>query len=132
MNLCASACREMWIMCAPCGSATCSCALLTTRRLSAAPVLCYYTHSRVHRALCLQANFIRYRDFTVVYRRYASLFFMMGVDNGQVRSNRMSYSACNVPPPEHVRSAQRVPQTQAWMPVCMSAHISCWLTSVPA
>lgn len=36
----------------------------------------------MHRAL--QANFIRYGGFTVVYRRYASLFFIVGIDNGQV------------------------------------------------
>jgi Clathrin adaptor complex small chain len=36
----------------------------------------------------LQANFIQYRGFTVVYRRYASLFFMVGIDNNQVRKLR--------------------------------------------
>ena len=35
--------------------------------------------------IVLQANFIQYRGFTVVYRRYASLFFMVGIDNSQVR-----------------------------------------------
>jgi hypothetical protein len=32
----------------------------------------------------IQANFIQYQGFTVVYRRYASLFFMVGIDNNQV------------------------------------------------
>ena len=42
----------------------------------------------------MQANFIRYGGFTVVYRRYASLFFIVGIDNGQVRCLLVACSAC--------------------------------------
>ena len=37
----------------------------------------------------VQATFIPYRGFTVVYRRYASLFFMVGIDNSQVRATAL-------------------------------------------
>lgn len=32
----------------------------------------------------LQANFIQHEGYTIVYRRYASLFFMVGIDDTQV------------------------------------------------
>lgn len=35
-----------------------------------------------HRAL--QANFIQHQGYTIVYRRYASLFFIVGIDQSQV------------------------------------------------
>jgi Clathrin adaptor complex small chain len=34
--------------------------------------------------LRMQANFIQYHGYTIVYRRYASLFFIVGIDKHQV------------------------------------------------
>ena len=44
-----------------------------------------------HRGLCasdnaLQCSFLEYRNYKCIYRRYASLFFIVGVDHQQVRS----------------------------------------------
>lgn len=35
--------------------------------------------------LIVQANFIQHQGYTIVYRRYASLFFIVGIDKSQVR-----------------------------------------------
>jgi hypothetical protein len=43
-----------------------------------------FTSATPEKATQVQANFIQYQGLTVVYRRYASLFFMVGIDNGQV------------------------------------------------
>ena len=36
----------------------------------------------------LQCAFLEYRDYKLVYRRYASLFFIVGVDDEEVRPAR--------------------------------------------
>lgn len=33
----------------------------------------------------MQCSFVEHRNYKVVYRRYASLFFLVGVDNDEVR-----------------------------------------------
>jgi hypothetical protein len=35
----------------------------------------------------MQANFIQHQGYTIVYRRYASLFFIVGIDSSQVCSS---------------------------------------------
>lgn len=37
------------------------------------------------RSLCAQCSFVEHRNFKIVYRRYASLFFLVGVDAEEVR-----------------------------------------------
>lgn len=32
----------------------------------------------------VQCSFIEHRNYKVIYRRYASLFFLVGIDNGEV------------------------------------------------
>ena len=32
----------------------------------------------------MQCSFVEHRNYKVVYRRYASLFFLVGVDNDEV------------------------------------------------
>jgi AP-4 complex subunit sigma-1 len=34
--------------------------------------------------LLTQCSFVEHRNYKVVYRRYASLFFLVGVDNDEV------------------------------------------------
>ena len=35
--------------------------------------------------LSVQCSFIEHRNYKVIYRRYASLFFLVGIDNDEVR-----------------------------------------------
>ena len=35
--------------------------------------------------ILFQCSFFEYKTIKIVYRRYASLFFIMGIDNGEVR-----------------------------------------------
>lgn len=37
-----------------------------------------------HQSLPLQCSFIEHRNYKVIYRRYASLFFLVGVDGEEV------------------------------------------------
>lgn len=39
--------------------------------------------------LCAQCSFVEHRSFKVIYRRYASLFFLVGVDGDEVGSPRV-------------------------------------------
>ena len=32
----------------------------------------------------VQCSFVEHRNYKVIYRRYASLFFLVGIDNGEV------------------------------------------------
>lgn len=48
-------------------------------------------HGAVHatftkKFLILQCSFVEHRNYKVIYRRYASLFFLVGVDGDEVRS----------------------------------------------
>ncbi len=36
------------------------------------------------RKLVLQCSFVEHRNYKVIYRRYASLFFLVGIDNDEV------------------------------------------------
>lgn len=44
--------------------------------------------------MTLQANFIQHEGYTIVYRRYASLFFMVGIDDTQVGAACFCHRAC--------------------------------------
>lgn len=44
-----------------------------------------------------QCSFFDHREYKVVYRRYASLFFMVGVDDEEVRPIAWMIQACTVP-----------------------------------
>ncbi len=45
-----------------------------------------HTSSRAHhlRKLFVQCSFVEHRNYKVIYRRYASLFFLVGIDNDEV------------------------------------------------
>ncbi len=36
------------------------------------------------RKLVVQCSFVKHRNYKVIYRRYASLFFLVGIDNDEV------------------------------------------------
>ena len=67
-----------------------------------------YTHTShipLHCALLstsVQCSFMEYREYKVVYRRYASLFFIVGTDQeGEVRTDTMTFQERGLrePPP---------------------------------
>ena len=45
-------------------------------------------------AVDVQANFIQHNGYTIVYRRYASLFFIVGIDSSQVCTTTGGGSCC--------------------------------------
>lgn len=38
--------------------------------------------------LFVQCSFVEHRNYKVIYRRYASLFFLVGIDNDEVSAHR--------------------------------------------
>ncbi|KAL9274583.1 AP-4 complex subunit sigma-like protein [Drosera capensis] len=57
-------------------------------RLVAWIVLCCGMNDRVDRAVAImwmedECSFVEHRNYKIVYRRYASLFFLVGVDNDE-------------------------------------------------
>lgn len=44
----------------------------------------YTFNNSVFPGFCKQCSFVEHRNYKIVYRRYASLFFMVGVDNEEV------------------------------------------------
>ena len=60
----------------------------------------------------VQCSFIEHRNYKVIYRRYASLFFLVGIDNGEV-----SYTAFHL---FHVSvmqyAAQYISNMAVWHP----------------
>ncbi|KAG0487523.1 hypothetical protein HPP92_009618 [Vanilla planifolia] len=42
-----------------------------------------------------QCSFVEHRNYKIVYRRYASLFFLVGVDNDELDTCRVRYTGCS-------------------------------------
>ena len=38
----------------------------------------------------VQCSFVEHRNYKVIYRRYASLFFLVGIDNGEVSAHKIN------------------------------------------
>lgn len=43
-----------------------------------------------------QCNIVEHRNYKVVYRRYASLFFLMGIDAEEVRGQALRGARCGL------------------------------------
>ena len=42
----------------------------------------------------MQCSFVEHRNYKVIYRRYASLFFLVGIDNDEVKSFASQCLSC--------------------------------------
>ncbi|CAI0543683.1 unnamed protein product [Linum tenue] len=43
-----------------------------------------------------QCSFVEHRNYKIVYRRYASLFFLVGVDNDERLNNKLDYGSTSI------------------------------------
>lgn len=72
---------------------------------------------------CMQCSIFEHRAYKVIYRRYASLFFMVGVDDDEVRAPRWGFG-CSVACEQQAVAHATCPQAAASMPCtrCAMAH----------